>query len=227
MARLSLSALIALMIATPAQATSWADGLFNGLSHDFGIVARGPTLSHVYRITNTTGTPVHVSGIRVSCGCTTASIPVADLAPGQSADLTAQMDMRRFMGTKSVTIFVQFDRPQWEEVRLTIAADAREDIAVSPESMAFGNVVRSSIPSKSVTLTIHGAAPPQLVAVQAASNYVQLVAKTVKHTESESVYDVTATIRAPTRRSANGSLIFGSLLTAHRPSVSACLFRWT
>ena len=117
MARLSLSALIALVIATPAQATSWADGLFNGLSHDFGVVARGPTLSHVYRITNTTGTPIHISGIRVSCGCTTASVPVADLAPGQSTDLTAQMDTRRFMGTKSVTIFVQFDRPQWEEVR--------------------------------------------------------------------------------------------------------------
>jgi hypothetical protein len=171
------------MIATPAQATSWADGLFNGLSHDFGVVARGPTLSHVYRITNTTSTAVHVSGIRVSCGCTTASIPVADLAPGQSADLTAQMDTRRFMGTKSVTIFVQFDRPQWEEVRLTIAADAREDIAVSPESMAFGNVVRNSSPSKSVMLT---------------SNYVQLVAKTVKHTDAESVYDVTATLRADT-----------------------------
>jgi hypothetical protein len=197
MARLSLSALIALVIATPAQATSWADGLFNGLSHDFGVVARGPTLSHVYRITNTTGTPVHISGIRVSCGCTTASVAVADLAPGQSTDLTAQMDTRRFMGTKSVTIFVQFDRPQWEEVRLTVAADAREDVAASPESMAFGNVVRGTSPSKSVTFTIHGTST-QLVAVQAASNYVQLVAKTVKHTDSESVYDVTATLRADT-----------------------------
>ena len=80
---------------------------------------------------------------------------------------------------------------------MTVAADAREDIAASPESMAFGNVVRGSSPSKSVTLTIHGLST-QLVAVQAASNYVQLVAKTVKHTDAESVYDVTATLCADT-----------------------------
>ena len=197
MARLGFSAVLALILTTPVQAATWADGLFNGLSHDFGVVTRGPTVSHAFRITNTTATPVHLSNIRVSCGCTTATVPVADLAPGQSTDLTAQMDTRRFMGTKSVTIFVQFDRPQWEEVRLTVAADAREDMAVTPESMAFGTVVRGSTPSKSVTFTIHGAST-QLTAVQAASNYVQLVAKTTKHTDIESSYEVTATLRSDT-----------------------------
>lgn len=184
MRRLSISAIVALMIATPASAKTWADSLFNGLSHDFGVVARGPSVSHSYHITNTTGTPVHISGIRVSCGCTTAMVQVAELAPGQSTDLVAQMDTRRFIGPKSVTIYVQFDRPQWEEVRLTISADGREDISLSQESLPFGSVIRGSTPSKMLTVTIRGAST-QLVSVQSESNYVMLTAKTVKHTETE------------------------------------------
>src|SRR5438874_1969797 len=101
MVRLCLSIVIGLIFATPAPAGTWADGLFDGLAHDFGVVARGPTISHSYRITNTTGQPVHISGVRVSCGCTSAAIRTADLAAGQETELIAQMDTRRFVGPKS------------------------------------------------------------------------------------------------------------------------------
>src|SRR5262245_51635110 len=127
MARLFLSAVIGLLVVMPAPAATWADSLFDNLAHDFGVVARGPTVSHSFRIANTTGQPVHISSIRVSCGCTSAGVRMADLPPGESTDLVAQMDTRRFVGPKSVTIYVQFDRPQWEEVRLTVTANGRDD----------------------------------------------------------------------------------------------------
>jgi Protein of unknown function (DUF1573) len=197
MARLFLSAVIGLLVVMPAPAATWADSLFDNLTHDFGVVARGPTVSHSFRIANTTSQPVHISSIRVSCGCTSAGVRTADLAPGQSTDLIAQMDTHRFVGPKSVTIYVQFDRPQWEEVRLTVSANGRDDLALIPDSIAFGSIIRGSSPTKSATLTFHGAGT-HLVSVQAESNYVQLAAKNIRRTEMELAYEITATLRPDT-----------------------------
>src|SRR5260221_13333619 len=92
-----------------ASAGTWADSLFEELSKDFGSVPRGPTLTHPFRLTNNTGKPLHISGVRVSCGCVSASAAQENVAPGESTTINAQMDTRRFHGAKSVTIYVNFD----------------------------------------------------------------------------------------------------------------------
>src|SRR5947209_3729329 len=120
MFRSCLAVLIALGAASAAPAATWADAMFDELSRDFGSVPRGPTLTHHFQLTNRSGVPVHIASARVSCGCVTATVLQPDLAPGQSTSVVAEMDTRRFTGTKTVTIYVQFDRPQWEEVRLWV-----------------------------------------------------------------------------------------------------------
>jgi hypothetical protein len=197
MVRVGLTAAIGILLVMPAAAGAWAEQFFAEKTHDFGSVVRGPTLTHSYRITNTTATPLHISGVRVSCGCTTASALAADIAPGQSTEIVAQMDTRRFIGPKTVTIYVQFDRPQWDEVRLTISANGRDDLAITPDSLAFGTVAHGSTPSKTSTVTILGSSV-RLISVQAESNYVQLTAKGIRNTGNELVYEVVATLRPDT-----------------------------
>ena len=48
MFRYCLVFLAGLAAARPAAAASWADGLFQELSKDFGSVPRGPTLQHSF-----------------------------------------------------------------------------------------------------------------------------------------------------------------------------------
>ena len=192
MRRLFLTLALGLACTSPASAATWAESLFSGITHDFGTVARGPTVAHTFRITNTTGHPVHIAGIRVSCGCTSAAAQSTDLAPGQGTDIVAQMDTRRFVGFKNVTIYVQFDRPQWDEVRLTVTANARDDMALVPEMLAFG-----SNASRSATVTFLGS-HTHLISVQAESNYLQLEAKNVRHSAAELAYEITATLRPDT-----------------------------
>src|SRR5438132_6705946 len=98
----------------PARAGSWADSLFEELSKDFGSVSRGPALTYPFRLTNNTDKKVHISGVRVSCGCTTASALKTELEPGESTSIQATMDTRRFIGVKNVTLYVSFDQPHWE-----------------------------------------------------------------------------------------------------------------
>ena len=49
----------------PGRAASWADGMFDESSKDFGSVARGPALSHPFRVKNNTKGCQHLKCARV------------------------------------------------------------------------------------------------------------------------------------------------------------------
>ena len=185
-----------LALAAPASADSWAQSMFEELSKDFGTVPRGPMLAHSFQITNKTQQPVHISGVRVSCGCVSASAAQDQLAPGQSTAINATMDTRRFTGVKSVTIYVTFDQPQWEEVRLWVQANGRDDIGINPETLAFGKVKKGSAPSTSVSLNIPGGGGWTIGGVQTESNYIQASVKETRRESAEVSYQLTATVSA-------------------------------
>jgi hypothetical protein len=196
MFRYSLVLFTALAFAVPSSAASWAEAMFEELSKDFGTVPRGPTLYHTFRLTNGTGQAVHISGVRVSCGCVSAAALQSQLAPGQSTAVQASMDTRRFSGVKAVTIYVQFDQPRWEEVRLWVQANGRDDITVTPEALALGQAKHGSTPAASVTVSLVGSSRWDIVEVQRESNYVRTSLKELRRDANEVSYQLTASIRA-------------------------------
>jgi hypothetical protein len=172
MFRYSLVLAVGLVAAGSASA-SWADAMFAELNCDFGAVPHGPQLVHPFRLTNNTGVPVTIGSIRVSCGCTSAHAKVADLAPGQSTAVVAEMDSQRFQGHKQVTIFVEFTRPSYEEVQLTVQANSRDDIVITPLEVNFGVTRKAATPTASVTVTLFGNTQWRITGVASESNYVQ------------------------------------------------------
>jgi hypothetical protein len=195
MLRYSLVCLAGLLMAGSAGAASWADAMFEELSKDFGSVPRGPALTYPFRLVNKTGGVVTIASVRVSCGCTTATALKNTLNPGEETAILAQMDTRRFTGVKTVTIYVQFDRPAWEEVRLWLQANGRDDITVSPDTLAFGLTRRGAVPSTSVTVTFMGDASSQILEALSDSNYIQAAAKELERQDAQVSYQLTATLR--------------------------------
>jgi hypothetical protein len=194
MSRYCFVLLAGLVASAPAVAATWADSMFDEHSIDFGSVARGPVQTHSFRVVNNTKQPVNISSVRVSCGCTSASAVKTLLNPGEETAIVARMDTSRFIGVKSVTIFVQFDRPTFEEVRLWVQANARNDFSVSPDGLAFGEVKRASSPSVSNTITFYGS-QTKITDVKSESNYVQPSIKEVKGADGQSSYELTAKLR--------------------------------
>ena len=170
--------------------------MFTELSKDFGSVPRGPTVAHLFRLSNNTGRPVHISAIRVSCGCVSAGALVTNLAPGQSTAIQAYMDTSRFYGTKAVTIYVTFDQPHWEEVRLWVQANSRDDLLLAPQAFALGQAKRGSAPSASVNITFTGNGQWQITEVERESNYILITVKEVRREVAEVSYQVTASVRS-------------------------------
>jgi hypothetical protein len=194
MPRTSLAIFSTLLLAAPASA-GWADGLFEELHRDFGTVPHGSMLSHPFRLTNRSHQTVKVHSLRVSCGCTVASMPTAVIPPGQSTVLTAQMDTRRFLGPKTVTIYVQFEQPVWEEVRLSVTANSRQDLAVTPETLAVGKMQRGESPVRAVTVSFLGDPSWQIAGAACESSYVTASVRELRRQGGEAVYEVAARMR--------------------------------
>jgi hypothetical protein len=186
-----------LCCAGPA-AASWADSLFESLSKDFGSVPRGSTLTHLFRLTNKTEQPISVTGLRVSCGCVSASAMQPTVAPGQSTVIVAQMDTSRFAGVRSVTIHVSLGPPANEEVRLWVQANSRDDVSIVPEALAHGQIKRGVSSAKSVTITFLGNGEWQILGSQCESNYVQTTIKEQRRDGGQVTYEVTAALRSDT-----------------------------
>lgn len=197
MVRHSLVCLMLLTLAQQASA-SWADGLFDELSRDFGSVPRGQVLTHPFRLVNNTGVPVQISSVRVSCGCTTAQALQTYLAPGQETAILARMDTRRFYNAKNVTIYVQFNQPRFEEVRLWVQANSRDDVSFSPDSIAFGRIKRGSAPTGNTQVTFLGDGQTRITEAKSESNYVQPAVRELRREGGEVAYEVAATVRPDT-----------------------------
>jgi hypothetical protein len=200
MYRYTFVLLAGLCTTAPAVAATWADALFEELSKDFGSVPRGPTLSHPFRLKNNTKNDVAISGVRVGCPvCSSASVSKSTLKPGEESAVVVNMFTTRFSGVKSITIYVQFSQPQFEEVRLVVQANSRDDVGVTPDTIAFGRIKRGSSPSADTTITFMGIPKAQILEAKCDSNYVQATATKVdKSGDNEVKYKLTAKMRGDT-----------------------------
>lgn len=195
MLRYSIAALL-LLSGAPAWA-SFPDGVLDERQCDFGVVPRGQQLVHYFRLVNNTEQPMHIYNVRVSCGCTTARALNATVAPGQESAIWANMDSRRFLGHKAVTIYVSFDQPRYEEIRLVVQAYSRDDIVFSPDGINLGKVHQGEAKTGSMNITFSNGQAQALEAT-AESSFLQPSLKEVKRSGAETTYQVITKIRPDT-----------------------------
>jgi hypothetical protein len=195
MARHVLALMMLVSFAGTAPAASWADALFDNLSHDFGTVPRGPIVTHYFHVTNTTGQPLHIVSVRVSCGCLRASATRSQLAPGESTTIVAELHTDRFAGFWRKPFYVTFDQPQWAEVTIMVQANSRDDVTLAPDTLAFGRVRHGTTPDASVTVVLSGGGNWKVLEAKSDSDFVQPRVRQVRRDAAEAAYQVTAQLR--------------------------------
>jgi beta-lactamase regulating signal transducer with metallopeptidase domain len=113
---------------------TWAEALFiNNRKADLGTVPRG-TISHAFRMTNNGQRPVHIDSVRTSASSLSAVPTKVELRPGESGEIQARLDTRKFAGSKSFKIHVQFDKPDRQEVVLEVQAKVQAVDPAQPQS---------------------------------------------------------------------------------------------
>ena len=123
-----------------ACAQQWAVKMFNTTSHEFGTVARGSTAQFRFQVKNIYEEDAHISSVRSSCGCTTASVTRPDLKTFETGEVVADFNTRDFLGHKTATITVTFDKPFPAEVQLQVAGTIQSDVVLQPGALHLGTV---------------------------------------------------------------------------------------
>jgi hypothetical protein len=197
MLRYSVVLLAALGATEYSAAGPETDGLFPETSKDFGSVPRGPVLAHPFHLVNNTGEAIRITRLRVSCGCTVAHMEHAEIPPGRSAALVAEMHTDRFVGDKTVTIFVGVDRPSQgqEEVLLQVHARSCEEVLISPTTLDFGRSAHSGGLKARVVVSFPGAGDSQILRATSDSAFVHAQVRESATETGERVYQITADLR--------------------------------
>ncbi len=195
MHRLLFTAVVVASVA--ATASAGPQEFFSENVKDFGITPRGPVLIHYFTVKNTSNQAVSIGQPRVSCGCVSASVMKSTLQPGESTAVVAQMDTRRIPqagALKSVTVYVPFLSPTAEEVHLRVQAIARDDLVMSPDTLAFGNVKKGAGAKTTVKLTFFGDPNWQVSEPTSGGAYIKAAVKPGEKSGSSVTYEVEATL---------------------------------
>lgn len=121
-------------------AQDWAERMFNKLDHDFGTVARGADTVYRFEITNLYKQPMHITGVRSSCGCTSPTIENEKINTHEKAYVVAKFNTRTFVGRHGATLTVSFGPPYAAEVQVRVHGNIRSDVVFQPGAVAFGSV---------------------------------------------------------------------------------------
>jgi len=200
--------LSALLLATCSYAQS-GDFKFTEESFDFGMVNEGVQAQHEFSFTNTGTTPIVISNVRASCGCTTPYWPKDPIAPGAKANIKVSYNSSGRIGTfnKSITItsnavqsqkvlyikgIVEKVAPKPEYSEEELKKSATLDIDTDPYD--FGKVERGQKVSKVFKVKNSGKTPLTISQVRSACNCITqtLTPETIapgKHGKQEVIYN--------------------------------------
>ncbi len=174
-----------------------AADMFDEKEKDFGVSPKGTVLVHYFRFTNNTKNTVTLGQPRVSCGCVTPSLSRNTLAPGETAAVIAYMDTRRIPHagiTKTVIVFVPFHGPTFEEVSLKVTTVTRDDLLMSPDTLAFGTVPKGRGATVSTKVTFTSDAKWEVKKATSTGAFVKPEFKLAARNGTTVTYDVTATL---------------------------------
>ena len=95
----------AISFATNAQdAGSVAVISFEENSKDFGDIVQGQKVEHTFVLTNTGKSPLVISNVAATCGCTVPSWPKEPVAPGKSAEIKVTFNSAGKMGKQNSVV---------------------------------------------------------------------------------------------------------------------------
>ncbi|MEO1616683.1 MAG: DUF1573 domain-containing protein [Planctomycetota bacterium] len=157
-----------------AETDNWATKMFEVTSHDFRTVGRGAKCEFHFEFNNIYEDEVHVAAVRSSCGCTTPTVSKDTVQTHEKSSIVATYNTNSFIGKKSATITVVFDRPYYAEVQLKVDGFIRTDITFDPPEVAFGEIASGGTTQQDIVITHTGNSSWQITDVRSHCDDLQV-----------------------------------------------------
>ena len=131
-----------------------------------------------YRFTNVGTTPVKITDLRTSCGCTTAFLEKKEYAPGESGEIEAKFKFDGRLGHQEKWIVVTTDWVPPQPTILRFAVNIPEAMTIRPELVLWR--VGDQLKPKTVRIAVPDDIPAKVVSVQADNASVKLELREIR-----------------------------------------------
>jgi len=96
-------------------------------SHDFGDISQGDKVEQTFSFTNTGSTPLIITNVEVTCGCTTPKgWPRDPVAPGGKGEILIAFNSAGKYGKQNKVVTIVSNATNAEVVQLTFSANVLE-----------------------------------------------------------------------------------------------------
>lgn len=173
----------------------WARKMFPVRSHDFGSVARGAKVEYRFEFSNIYKEDVHVSGVRSSCGCTSARVDEESLKTYGRSAIIATFNTRAFNGQKRATVTVTLDKPFPAEVQLQVAGYIRSDVVLHPGAVDFGTIDLGDAAERKITISYAGRSDWKILEAKPGSDFLEALLEETRRENGQVGYELTVRLR--------------------------------
>lgn len=182
-------------VASPAYAAGgWAASMVTQTEHNWGTVERGAQLSHQFILTNNTGKEVRIKSVTPSCHCVSPMVTDYTIQPGGTSIIDARMNTSGFLGSKTVTLTVTFDRPRRGDLQLRVSAVSSGGANVASSEVDFGVATLGQKLEKKLHLDFTGAADRKIESVQFNKEKLTATYKELERTADRVKYELTLSL---------------------------------
>jgi hypothetical protein len=191
----TLSLLVICCGSSLAVGQEWADKMFKIRRHDFGTVARNSKQEFAFELQNVYKEPIHITGVRASCGCTTPSVTKKTLGTWETGAVVAKFNTDSFLGQKSATLTVTIDKPYPAEVQLQVSGYIRSDVVFNPGIVDFGEIDPGTVVEKKVQLLYAGRDDWSVKDIRSNSEHVEVEMKPLARGGGRVNYELTVRLK--------------------------------
>ncbi len=191
----SAGVLLLLLQTEPLLAQKWAEAMFDHTSHNFGMVARGAKVEHIFPLKNIYVEDVHIASVRTSCMCTQPTITKETLKTFETGTIVATVDTRGFLGRKDATITVTFDKPYPAEVQLHTYVYIRSDVVFEPGAVLFNAIPQGTSAHRTVQLSYAGRNDWQIVRAMPSADFLDVEVNETGRGAGEVRYQLVVTLK--------------------------------
>lgn len=111
-----------------AKVTQYPEITFEETEFDFGNIAKGTAVEHVFKFENTGNAPLVITNASSSCGCTVPTYPKNEtIAPGESGEMLVKFNgSGNGQVTKTVTVSANTEKGK-EQIKIKAFVEADQN----------------------------------------------------------------------------------------------------
>jgi hypothetical protein len=116
---------------------------FSSDTWEFGSIPKGAIVIHAFKVKNVGTDSLMITGVKPTCGCTTAPLSDSSIAPGGEAAIMATFNTKNFNGRVNKQIYVDSSDPIKPYLKVSFSAIINNPLLTimpSPAEADFGNI---------------------------------------------------------------------------------------